>query len=213
MIKEIFLGHRPSRFQPNPIVQVFIISEILIWSAWNFVVPIFAVFATTKIPGGTLEIAASAYSSHLIGRVISELISGKYLTKATDKKKFIFSIVGISLISIGFIGFAFAKEVYLLYVYYAITGMGIGIASPAKNSLFAMHLDKNKEAAEWSIYDALVFTGTASAAALGGFIATEYGFSVLFMIAAIVNLLGILPYVLYINTSTNGGVVDKILGK
>jgi predicted MFS family arabinose efflux permease len=76
--------------------------------------------------------------------------------------------------------------------------MGLGIASPIKNSLFATHLDKNKETTEWGIYDAVTFVGMASTAALGGFIASSYGFNFLFVIAAIVNFIGILPYLLYI---------------
>lgn len=199
MIKEIFLGSNPSKFDPNPVVKAFIVSEVLLWSGWNFIVPIFAVFATSEVSGGSVEIAASAYSTYLIARVFAELGSGRYLMKAKESKKFVISIIGISLISFAYLGFSMADRVILLYVFYALAGIGLGIASPAKNSLFAMHLDKHKEATEWGMYDALVFTGTALASALGGFIATEYGFPTLFIIAAIVNALSTIPYILFIH--------------
>lgn len=197
MLREQFLGRNPSHFHPNPVVKAFITSEILIWSAWNFITPIFAIFAVTKIPGGSVEIAASAYSAHLIARVIAELAAAKYITRANDRKKFLTSSVGIAIISVSFLGFAFTDHVLLLYVYYAVSGIGIGIATPAKNSLFAMHLDKNKEAAEWGIYDAATFTGTALASTAGGFIAQKYGFQFLFFIATFINLLGVIPYLLF----------------
>lgn len=197
MLREQFLGRNPSHFHPNPVVKAFITSEILIWSAWNFITPIFAIFAATKIPGGSVEIAASSYSAHLIARVFAELAIGKYLSKVSDRKKFLISAFGISIISVSFLGFAFVDNIILVYVYYAISGVGIGIATPAKNSLFAMHLDKNKEAAEWGIYDAATFTGTALASTAGGFIAQKYGFQFLFFIATCINLLGVIPYLLF----------------
>jgi predicted MFS family arabinose efflux permease len=75
--------------------------------------------------------------------------------------------------------------------------MGLGIASPAKNSLFSSHLDKDKEVTEWSIYDGFVFMGMAMAATIGGFVANRYGFTFLFYLVATTNLLSIIPYILY----------------
>lgn len=197
MIKEIFLGKKPSDFHVNGVVKAFIISEIFLWSSWNAVTPIFAIFAASKIPGGNTEIAAASFSTYLIVRVIFELISGRYLSKSNDMQKFIVSIIGIILISVGYVGFALTKNVSSLFVYYGIIGVGLGIASPAKNCLFSSHLDKNKEVAEWSMYDGLVFMGMAMSAAIGGFVANRYGFTFLFYLVAITNLLSIIPYILY----------------
>jgi len=99
MIKEIFLGKKPSDFHINAVVRAFIISEIFLWSSWNAIIPIFAIFAATKIPGGNTEIAASSFSAYLIVRVIFELISGKYLSKSNDAQKFAMSILGIVLVA------------------------------------------------------------------------------------------------------------------
>lgn len=198
MLKEQFLGKNPSHFQINPIVKSFIISETFLWSAWNFVTPIFAIFVVSNIQGGDVQIAASAFSVYLIARVFSELLSGRYLLKKTDRDKFVITIIGILFISLSYIGFAFSRTILFLFIFYAIAGIGLGIASPAKNSLFSTHLDKNKEPSEWGIYDAITFIGMALATALGGFIAGQYGFQFLFFLASIINLLGIFPYLLYI---------------
>lgn len=197
MIKEIFIGRRPSHFHINPIVKAFIVSEMFLWSSWNAIIPIFAIFAATKIPGGSTEVAASSFSAYLISRVIFELISGKYMSKSTEMQKFIVTIIGIILISVGYVGFAMTKDVFSVFVFYGVIGMGLGIATPAKNSLFSMHLDKNKEVAEWSIYDGVVFLGMAMAATIGGFVASKYGFTFLFYLVATTNLLSIIPYILY----------------
>lgn len=198
MLKEQFLSRNPSHFKVNPVVKAFIISEAFLWSAYNFIIPIFAVFVTTNIRGGNVQIAASAYSFFLIARVIFELITCKYFGKSNEFHKFIATIAGILFISLGYLGFAFSHTVVSLFMFFGIAGMGLGIASPVKNSLFSTHLDKNKETTEWGIYDAVTFIGMASTAALGGFIASAYGFNFLFILAAAVNFLGILPYLLYI---------------
>jgi predicted MFS family arabinose efflux permease len=197
MIKEIFIGRRPSHFHMNPVVKSFIISEIFLWSSWNAIIPIFAIFAATKIPGGNTEVAASSFSAYLIVRVIFELISGKYLSKSNDSQKFTMAIIGIILISVGYLGFAMTKNIASIFIFYGVVGMGLGIASPAKNCLFSSHLDKDKEVTEWSMYDGFVFMGMAMSAAIGGFVANRYGFSFLFYLVAITNLISIIPYILY----------------
>lgn len=197
MIKEVFIGRKPSHFHMNPIVKAFIISEMFLWSSWNAVTPIFAIFAATKIPGGNTEIAAASFSTYLIVRVIFELISGRYLAKSNEMQKFIVTIIGIILMSAGYVGFALTKNVSSLFIFYGVIGMGLGIASPAKNSLFSSHLDKDKEVTKWSVYDGFVFMGMAMAATIGGFVANRYGFSFLFYLVAITNLISIIPYILY----------------
>ncbi|MBI2074491.1 MAG: hypothetical protein HYT83_01495 [Candidatus Levybacteria bacterium] len=199
MLREIFIGRVPSHFHVNTAVKAFIVSESFFWASWNFITPIFAVFAATRVPGGSVEIAASAYSVHLIVRVIFELISGRRLLKAGELKKYLAAIIGIAILSLAYLGLAFTATVAGVYLFYGIAGIGFGIASPAKFSLFSTHLDKNKETIEWGMYDATVFLFMALAAALGGFIASSFGFRILFWASAALNILGIIPYLLYIN--------------
>jgi MFS family permease len=197
MIKEIFLGRSPSHFKMDPVVKVFILSEMMLWSAWNGIIPIFALFAVS-LQGGTIETAAFGYSVYLMSRVVFELVSGRMLINAGDLRKFVFSIFGISIVSIAYLGFAFSSTAASVYLYYTIAGLGLGIASPAKNSLFAMHLDAHKEAFEWSIQDALAFFCMAMAAFAGGLVAHQFGFVTLFLLAAMLNLISVLPYILYL---------------
>jgi MFS family permease len=199
MLRESFLGHNPSHFiKVNPIVRAYIISESFLWSAWNFITPIFAVFATNHIEGGSVQVAASAFSAYLIARVMAELACGRYFSKSNDSQKITITMVGIAVISFAYLGFAFATSVPQLFLYYSVAGIGLGIASPAKNSLFSIHLDKNKETTEWSFSDASSFISMALASALGGFIAAIYGYKALFIVAYIVNMLAIPPYIFII---------------
>lgn len=197
MFKENFLSHLSSQNHINGLVKSFIASEVLVWSAWNSAMSIIAVFATNHIKGGDVVIASTAVSGHLLVRVAVELFTGKVLAKLNESRKFIVVIFGIILISVAYLGFSFGRSITSFFLFYALAGFGLGIASPLKNSLFSTHLDKNKEAMEWGIYDALVFLGIAAAVAIGGVIAKTYGFTLLFWLAAIVNLAGTIPYILY----------------
>lgn len=199
MFKEIFLGHLPSHFRLNPAVKTFIFSEILFWSAWNFITPIFAVFAANEIAGGSVKAAALAYSIYLAVRVIFELLAGRMLAKTSDKQKFLFTIAGTLALSLAYFGFALSENIQAVYVFYALAGSAMGLAAPAKNSIFSMHLDKSRETLEWGIYDAAVFSGMAASALIGGLIVSAFGFKVLFIMASVVNILGVIPYLLYLS--------------
>lgn len=197
MLREMFFGRQPSHFEINSVVKAFIVGEMMLWSAWNSIYPIIALF-TVQLKGGDIKTAASAYSTYLFVRVIIELLSGRFLVGSGELRKFVFTILGSLILSVSYLGFALSKEVFDLYIFYAVAGIGMGIASPAKNALFSTHLDKNQESVEWSILDASVFFCMALSAALGGFVAEQYGFQILFYFAMIINLFGVVPYILYI---------------
>lgn len=197
MLKETFIARKPSHFIVNPLVKVFILSEMFLWSGWNLIIPIFAIFAADEIQGGNVKVAASVYSTYLIVRVITELIVGKYLSGKKDAKKILNTIIGTFIVAASFIGFGLTNTVIPLFIFFGTIGIGMGISAPAKYSLFSSHLDKGKEALEWSVYDATTFTGMALSIALGGFIAAEYGFKLLFFVASLVNFIAIIPYLVY----------------
>ncbi len=199
MIREMFIGRAPSHFEFNSVIKAFIIGEMMLWSAWNSIYPIIALFAI-QLPGGDIKTAASAYSLYLVVRVVFELVSGRLLVGSGDMRKFAFTILGVSVLSFAYYGFAYANASYELFLFYAVAGCGMGIATPAKNSLFSSHLDKEHETLEWSMMDAAVFLCMALSGALGGFVAEQYGFKFLFLCALVINVIGIIPYILYIRS-------------
>lgn len=199
MLREHFLGRQPSHFlKTDPIVKAFIVSECFFCSGWNFITPLFAIFVVENVTRGSIEAAAGGYSIFLISRVVFELICGRFFAHASDRKKLAVVIFGFFIISLAYLGFAFSKDILQIFIFYIILGAGIGLSTPAKNSVFSVHLDKNKEATEWSIADATSAICMALSTALGGFIAATYGFQALFLVGFFVNFLSIIPYALYI---------------
>jgi predicted MFS family arabinose efflux permease len=199
MLREQFAGRNPTHFVGSSIVRAFITSEVFLWSSYNAIIPLLGIFVIESVPGGNIQLAAAGYSVHLITRVIFELISGKLFAKANDARKIYISISGILIVAVGTFCFGITNSISSFFISFIIVGVGLGIASPVKNSLFSIHLDKGKEAAEWGIYDALVFICIALSTALGGFLVSDYGFSVLFFIAGIWIAIGTIPYLLYLH--------------
>jgi|SRR3989344_5130888 len=205
MLHETYINHKPSHFNMNPIVKSYIISETFLWSSISFMSPIFAVFAASQVKGGSVELAATAFSAYLVVRVVSELLSAKLLTKRLHKNPIPLICAGITCVCIAFLGLSIAKTVSAVYLLFILKGIGIGISSPMKNTLFSSHLDKSKAPMEWGIQDAVVLLGMALASAMGGFVAQKYGFSTLFIIAAILSAFSIIPYLHFFN---NKGAID-----
>ncbi len=181
----------------NPFLRTYVVAEMLIWSSLNFVTPIFALYVAT-LPSGNIEVAAAAVTVFLVVRVVAELLSGVYSAKASEHKKIIITLFSVGLISLGYLGFSFANSIDLIYLSYGLIGAGLGFATPAKNTLFSSHLDRNKETVEWGLMDASVLIFMALTATLGGYIATNYGFVTLFYTAAVVNILGVIPFLIYL---------------
>lgn len=184
-------------YKMDPMLKAFIVAEMILWSAWNLINPIFAIFVT-RLPGGNVELAAGAVSAYLLVRVVVELISGKILSKSKESVKITATILGMMIMSLAYVSLAFADSIDKVFIFYSILAFGLGFASPAKNSLFSSHLDKNKETFEWGLADATTFLCMAGAALVGGYIAQHLGFNYLFFLAAALNTLGILPYLIFI---------------
>ncbi len=200
MLKEFFISRHPSHFSLNPLVRSFLISEMFLWSGVNLVIPIFAIFAKERIIGGGVEIAGSAYSVHLIARLMFDLVSGRYFGRRSEVVKIIVVISCVVLMSIGYIGLALSSTIWQLFFFQALVGIGLGTSTPLKYTVFSQHIDQDKMSVEWSLYDSAMIGGMAVSAALGGFIANAYSFRTLFIIAAVVNAMSILPYAVWLTS-------------
>lgn len=184
--------------QFNIFVKVFILSEGLLYTASNLTFPLFALFVTTTIKEVNIQIAASTISLHFMSRVLTELLISKYSAKFSEHKKVITIISGMILVCLGYLGFAFSSSIDMIYLFWALTGFGWGIATPTKMSIFSTHLDKSIATFEWSLTDATNLTLIAVATAIGGAIASVHGFRTLFIIASAINFLAILPFLYYL---------------
>lgn len=215
MIRGLFFGRRisssPSLSGMNPAIRAFIVSEVLFWSAWNIIIPIFAVFVVAEIPGATVAQAAYGFTTYLLVRMVVELWVSHKINHLSNAQRSILDMIGMFIISLAYLGLVMHPTLNAIFGFYILCGIGMGIAAPAKNSLFSRSMEPGTESAVWGIYDVAILSGMAVATALGGYIAGEYGFKVILLAACVVNILGVIPYFFFIrhwrkNRRTMNGV-------
>ncbi len=175
----------------NVVIKVLIMSDFIIWSVYELLAPIFALFITDHIKGGSIEVVGIAAAIYLIAKSIFEVPVGIYVDKSKSEKDDLYSaICGTLLSAIVLVLYVFIDSIWQLYLLQFLFGVGSAIAFPGWYSIFTRHVDKGKEAFEWSMYDVLLGLGMAIAAALGGFIAEAFGFDVVFILVGIFTFIG-----------------------
>lgn len=182
----------------NPAVRAFILSESLFWASWNLVVPLFAVFVVQDIAGGTVAQAATGLTVYLLVRMVVELVVSRKSGELSNAQRAVIDVLGMVVVSIAYLIMATTPTFGAVLAFYALAGLGFGISSPVKYSLFSRSLEPQKEASVWGFYDVATLSSMAIATMLGGLIAQQYGFKVLFLLSAALNIIGAIPYFFFI---------------
>ena len=170
----------------NKIIKVLIISDVSLLTGLGFTAPIFAIFLTDNIQGGSIEVAGFAAAVYWIVESLVIIPFGKYLDKNHgEKDDLYFVIIGNLLAAFAVFGYIFSKFPWHIYFLQAVYAIGMGMNIPGYTAIFTRHIDKGKEAYDWSVRAALIGVGTGVAGGLGGIIANNFGFNVLFTGVAI----------------------------
>ncbi|MCK4520694.1 MFS transporter [Candidatus Parcubacteria bacterium] len=196
----------------NKVIKILIWSDVALLTGFGFITPIFAVFLTDNIQGGNIEVVGFAAAIYWIINSVVLIPFGKYLDKNHGEKDDIcFIVVGNILAALAVFGYIFSYlpwHIYFLQVLYAV-GMGMNI--PGYTAIFTRHIDKNKEAFDWSVRGASIGISTGIAGALGGIIAHNFGFNILFIgVGIFIFLSAFLPILILKEMKPRSGRMSKI---
>ena len=170
----------------NHVVRTLIVSDFYFNTGLGLFGPIFAIFVTNQIHGGSIAVVGFAAGITQLCKVILEIPIAKYLDKNHGEYDDFYSmILGGTLIAISPFLYIFATESYHLYVIQAIYGVGLAFLVPPWYAIFSRHLDKLHENIEWSFESVAIGVATASSAAIGGIMADKLGFRTVFLVAGI----------------------------
>lgn len=183
--------------RPNSFVKAFIASDAFLYSSLNLVNILFAVFITTKVVGGTVQAATTAIAAGMIARIVTELLAGKTISALQEQTKVNIIIIGMSLISISYFGFALSNTLLPIIVSWIVNGIGWGLSLPTKMSLMSKYINQKQSNQEWGLTDALNMSLVVITMIIGGFIVTNYSYRLLFFIAAALNGIGLIPYFIF----------------
>ncbi len=144
-----------------------------------------------NVLGGSVEVVGIAMALYLVVKSLFEIPVGIYIDRSKSEKDDLYTaIIGTVLTAASIFAYNFVTEVWHLYLVQVAYGISAAISHPGWYSIFPKHIDKHKEAFEWSMYDVLLGLGMAAAAAIGGFLADQLGFNALFNVAAVFTLSG-----------------------
>jgi len=185
----------------NKIVKVLTLSDFILTSAFGFVAPIFALFITDKIQGGTIETVGFAAAFYWVAAAIVRLPIARHVDRTkTEKDDFYFMIFGSILISVVPFLYIISTKIWHIYVIEAIYGLGYSLRLPGWFGMFTRHIDKDREGYEWSFDSLIAGVGSGITAAAGGVLATKLGFNALFIFVGVLSIGGsaVLTFLYYI---------------
>ena len=196
----------------NKVIKILIMSDIALLTGYGLILPVFAIFLTQRIQGGNVEVAGFAAAIYWIVKSIVIIPFGKYLDKNHgEKDDLAFIIAGNFLAAISVIGYLFAWLPWHVYVLQGIFAVGMGMNVPGYTAIFTRHIDKGKEAFEWSVRGSTAAVGTGLAGALGGVVAMHFGFQSLFVGVALFYVLSaLLPFLITDEMSAANRPAPKI---
>jgi len=167
--------------------------DVLFFSAFGLIGPIFAVFITNQIEGATIATVGFATTINLLARSLLQMPVARYIdSHKGEKDDFFLMVVGSLLVSIVPLLYIFVKTPTHLYAIQLIYGIGGAISSPGWYAIFTRHIDKTKEGTEWSLENVSIALAAAGAASLGGILADKLGFQVLFVFVGVLSLIGLI---------------------
>ncbi len=125
------------------------------------------------------------------GIVLSRVSSGKFVDKGYLHQVM---MIALSLITIGFVGFALLKSIYWFCIAAFLIGMGYGTLFPALQTLYINMAPASKRGTANSTYLTGFDLGIGLGMLLGAYFADEAGFSHMYLVVAGLCFIAILLY-------------------
>ncbi len=199
----------------NKIIKVLIISDFFLNLGWGLLSPVFALFVLQKItfedPAKAAAVAGFAALFYWITKSLIEIPIGRFLDKHDGEKDDLwFMVIGLFIVGFVPLGYLFSSEPWHIYLFQVIHAVGMAMALPSWLAIFTRHIDKGKEAFEWSMETTSISMGAGIAGGLGGIMASVFGFNVLFIFVSVLTLFSAFLLLLVGNNVSKRGDSVKI---
>ncbi|MBS3902923.1 MAG: MFS transporter [Anaplasmataceae bacterium] len=175
----------------NPVIRLLIISDTVLIGAAGLLAPIFALFVEGFIVGGNEAVVGLAAGIYLFTKSVLQIPIAHFIDRIRgEKDDFWLMFICTLLIAVIPLLYLVIRTPLELYIVQFILGLFTAFTFPTYMAIFTRHIDKEKEGTEWGVYFTLTDLTSAILAAVGGFLATLYGFTVLIVAVVIVSVIG-----------------------
>jgi MFS family permease len=168
----------------NRAIKLLLLSNGLILISGAMLGPIYALFVAEV--GGDLFDASLTGGIFALAAGITSLFSGRLTDKIKHKENIIF--FGYVFMGIGFYLYSFVSGIYFLFMVQLLIGFSEAFYAPSFDALYSKHLAKTKRGRVWGAWESMNYFSIAIGAVLGGFIASRYGFDILFYGMALLSI-------------------------
>lgn len=174
----------------NRIVRFFILSDLILWSGWGVIDPLFSIFIVREIEGATLFSVGVLAAIYWISKGILQIPISLFLDKTEGEQDDFYALVlGLLVIGMAAFSFALTKSLWQVYLVQFIKSIGFALYIPSWSAILSRHLDKEHTAFEWALSSSTVSLGIGLAGIVGGSIATIAGFNFLFLFTGLMAIL------------------------
>lgn len=173
----------------NKVIKVLVFSDFLLQSGWGLVGPIFAIFITRHIAGGSVVMVGFIAATYWLTKsIIQPFIAYYFDLKKGEKDDFRFLIGGMFTANLIPIGYLFSSQIEHIFLLEFIRGLAMACVIPSWSGIFTRHIDKGWEAFSWSIESTAIGFAFGFAAAFGGVLASVLGFKAIFILISVFGL-------------------------
>lgn len=177
----------------NKVVKYLILADLVFWSGWGLLSPIFGIFLIQNIQGAGLGIVGIASAIYWVLKSLLRIPLGIFLDQRKgEEDDFWFLVFGIILASLVPFGYLMARDCWHIFLLQALQAVGVAMFLSGWTAIFTRHIDQGKEATEWGLDATVVGLGIGIFGALGGMIAQVFGFKVIFILVGLSGFLAVL---------------------
>ncbi|OGM11978.1 hypothetical protein A2Z22_04830 [Candidatus Woesebacteria bacterium RBG_16_34_12] len=186
-----YLGRLFVGLKVNRVIEYLTISDILMLSGWGLINPIIAVFFTEQVTGGTVALAGLASTTYFLVKSFVQIPVARFIDlRRGEWDDYWTMVLGSAIISLSAFLYIFVKTPWQVIAVQVVYGIGGALSYPSWLAIFTRHIDRREEGFEWSLYYTATDLGAALTAGLGGLLAANYGYPLVFMIVGIASLAG-----------------------
>ncbi len=174
----------------NKVIKTLIYSDFLLQSGWGLIGPIFAIFLTKQIQGGSLKIVGIVAAIYWITKSIIQPFIARQMDKNHgEKDDFIYLIIGMYAANLIPLGYVFSSQPWHIYILEFTRAIAMAAVVPSWYAVFTRHVDKGREAFSWSIESSSLGLAAGIASICGAWLASVFGFKIVFVLVSIFGLL------------------------
>lgn len=168
----------------NKSLRILIASNTTLIFVLGLFGPFYAVFIQRI--GGTIAMAGLSWAVFGIVTGTLTLFFSRYGLKVKEQELLI--SLGYALRSVTFLSYAFMDNLPQLILTQVVWGLSVAIGTPAFDSVFSSHTDKQDGIAQWAAWEGLSSIASGLAALVGGIMIQNFGFRPVFITMSLVTL-------------------------